>query len=58
MNNGKDEKDLYYKKNYKNSKDASNEIGAYFYSLAKTIKEAKGEGNYDLKILKDKNLNG
>ena len=29
------------------------EIGAYFYLLAKTIEEAKEEGNYALKILKD-----
>lgn len=48
------QEDACFESNYKNAKDAGLYVGAYHYSYAKTVEEAKKEAAYCLSLLKGK----
>ncbi len=48
------QEDAFFEKNYKNAKAAGLYVGAYHYSYAKTVDEAKKEAAYCLSLLKGK----
>lgn len=53
---GKSTKDDYWEQNYKNAKAAGVKIGAYWYSYAKSVDDAKQEAKGFLKALEGKQL--
>lgn len=50
---GKLNKDKYVEQNYHGAKAAGLKVGFYFYSQARTAKEAREEANYLLEMVKD-----
>ena len=52
--NGGNNKDSTFEDNYKNAKDAGVKVGAYWYSYAKSVEDAKKEANYFMQHLKGK----
>ncbi len=48
------QEDAFFEKNYQNAKAAGLYVGAYHYSYAKTVDEAKKEAAYCLSLLKGK----
>lgn len=48
------QEDTFFEKNYENAKAAGLYVGAYHYSYAKTVDEAKKEAAYCLSLLKGK----
>ena len=51
---GGNNKDSTFEDNYKNAKDAGVKVGAYWYSYAKSVEDAKKEANYFMQHLKGK----
>ena len=51
---GGNNKDSTFEENYKNAKKAGIKVGAYWYSYAKSVEDAKKEARYFLKHLKGK----
>lgn len=52
--NGGNNKDSKFEENYKNAKAAGVKVGAYWYSYAKSVDDAKKEAKYFLQHLKGK----
>ena len=52
--NGKNKKDSKFEENYKNAKAAGVKVGAYWYSYATSVDDAKREANYCLQHLSGK----
>ena len=48
--------DKEFESKYKFAKQAGFDIGVYFYSLAKTVSDAKKEARYTVKVLKNRRL--
>ena len=48
--------DAQFENKYKNAKAAGMDIGVYFYSMAKTVKDAKKEAEYVVKQLENRKL--
>lgn len=53
---GKDGVDKMFEQNYANAKEAGVNIGAYLYSYADNIEDAKREADYTLKLIKGKSF--
>lgn len=52
----KDQKDVYFERNYKNAKKAGVPVGVYHYSYADSIADAKKEADFVISYLKGKVL--
>ena len=51
---GGDNQDSKFEENYKNAKNAGVKVGAYWYSYAKSVSDAKNEAKYFMGHLKGK----
>ena len=52
--NGGNNKDSKFEENYKNARNAGVKVGAYWYSYAKSVADARKEANYFMQHLKGK----